>query len=408
MASQPIFSRDLAVFAHELLFRQCTGDECAVISNYDAATNHIIADGFSLASQRLGQKVKVTVNVGYDNIMSRNVLALPPERVLLEISGDVRATGEFLGAVRELRAAGYNFLVDNYAPDRAGAQELVALADYVKVAIEGLDGQSVALIKKSLAGWGGKLVATRVESWEAYEGCRFLGFDFFQGFFFSYPKDHVGKKISSHKTARLNLLRQLSDEDAKLPRIVEVLSTDQALSVRLLHFVNSAALSLGDRVDSLKRAASLVGLDTLKKWAMTAMLSDLDSSDKGLELSFRAMHGATFLGLLAEKNSPAGLTGETLYLLGLLNNVDALMGMKMKEILDDMPLKASVKTALMRDEKEPLTRFLRLLDAISRNDWIEAQSLLQAIGIPLPKAAKLYMQAGRDAGELMQSLSKTH
>jgi len=86
--------------------------------------------------------------------------------------------------------------------------------------------------------------------------------------------------------------------------------------------------------------------------------------------------------------------------------VDALMGMKMKEIVDGMPLMAVVKHALVRDVKEPLTRFLNLLDAIWRNDWEQAQGFLRAVGVPLPTAATLYMQAGRDASALMASFSK--
>lgn len=408
MASQPIFTRDMGVFAHELLFRHCRGDECAVITDYDDATNKIIADGFSLASSRLGKKGRLSVNVGYDNIMSKYVLALPPERVLLEVPGNAPAQPGFLAACRELKKAGYCFLVDNYTADSPGVRELMGIADYLKVPVDGMDGQAVARIRKSIAGYGGGLIASRVESWEAFEGCKFLGFDYFQGFFFSYPQDMVGRKISSHKTARLNLIRLLSDEDADLARIVEVISTDQALSVRLLHFVNSAAFSLGNRVDSLARAASLVGLDTLKKWAMTAALSDLDPSDKGLELSYRTMHGAIFLSMLASKDVPGGADAETLYLLGLLNNVDALLGMKMKEVVDAMPLKATVKRALVRDGREPLTRFLSLLDSVWRNQWSEARSQLGDVGGALPKAAQLFMRAGEATGELMASLAQTH
>jgi len=58
--------------------------------------------------------------------------------------------------------------------------------------------------------------------------------------FFS-PKDMVGRKISSHKTARLNLMRQLADEDEELLKLEDAVSTDRSLSVRLLHLVNSAA-----------------------------------------------------------------------------------------------------------------------------------------------------------------------
>jgi len=407
MASHPIFTRDMDVFAHELLFRKCREDECAVIDNFDDATNKIIADGFALASNRLGKQGLLSVNVGYDNIMSKFVLALPPGRVLLEVPGDVNASPDFLDVCKELRGSGYRFLVDNYVEANPGSRELVRLADYLKVPVDGADGQVIARIRKSLSGWGGKLVASRVESWEAFEGCKFLGFDYFQGFFFSYPKDMVGRKISSHKAARLNLMRLLSDEDVELSRVVDVISTDQALSVRLLQFVNSVAFSLGNRVDSLGRAASLVGLNTLRKWAMAAALSDVDPSDRGIELSGRTMQGALFLGMLGDAHTSNAPEADTLYLLGLLNNVDALMGMKMTDIVNDMPLKTGVKKALVRDEREPLTRYLMLLDAIWRNDWSEARSILHEVGVPLPRAAQLYMQAGHNMAELMGALSTT-
>jgi len=58
--------------------------------------------------------------------------------------------------------------------------------------------------------------------------------------FFS-PKDMVGRKIPSHKAARLNLVRLLADEDEGLPRMVDAISSDRSLSLRLLHCVNSAA-----------------------------------------------------------------------------------------------------------------------------------------------------------------------
>lgn len=407
MASHPIFTRDMDIFAHELLFRQCRDDECAVIENFDEATNKIIADGFALASSRLGRQGLLSVNVGYDNIMSKFVLALPPARVLLEVPGDVNASPDFLDVCKELRGAGYRFLVDNYVESNRSSRDLVRLADYLRVPVDGVDGQVVARIRKSFSGWGGKLVASRVESWEVFEGCKFLGFDYFQGFFFSYPKDMVGRKISSHKANRLNLMRLLSDDEVELSQVVKAISADQALSVRLLQFVNSAAFSLGSRVDSLGRAASLVGLNTLKKWAMAAALSDVDPSDRGVELSGRLLQGAMFLGMLGGAHVQNAPEADTLYMLGLLNNVDALMGLKMTDIVNDMPLKSGIKKALVRDEREPLTRYLKLIDAIWRNRWSEARSILREVGVPLHTAAQLYMQAGQDMTKLMETLNTT-
>jgi EAL and modified HD-GYP domain-containing signal transduction protein len=401
MACQPIFSRDMKLFAHELLFRQCSGDQCAAIIDYNDATNKIIADGFYLASQRIGSQGKVTVNVGYENIVSQNVLALPAERTILEIPIDIQEDRLLFDSMQTLKANGYNFLIDNYSTDNLFAIKLLSIAEYVKISVGERKGKSVALAKQSLSGWHGKTIAARLEDWEAFEGCKALGFDYFQGFYFSYPKDIVGKKISSQKTTILNLLRLLANEDTELSHIVDVISIDPSLSVRLLQFVNSATMSMVNRVDSLRRAASLVGLNVLKKWAMTAALSDLDTSDKGSEIYYKTIQEAIFLSYIANEINEQGADSETLYLLGLLKNMDAFMGMRMQEIVDSMPLKAVVRKALVRDEKEPLTKFLILLDAIYRDNWKNAQSLLISIGLPLLTAARLYMKACRDAQELL-------
>ena len=69
----------------------CEGDECALITDFDDATNKVIADGFSLATKGLGRREKISVNVGYDNILSGYVLALPPERTILEVPSDIQA-----------------------------------------------------------------------------------------------------------------------------------------------------------------------------------------------------------------------------------------------------------------------------------------------------------------------------
>ena len=135
MASHPIFDRKMNIAAYELLFRHCYGDECAIISNYDDATNKIISDGFSLASSRLGNVIKLTVNVGIQNIISKNLLALPPSRVVFEIPSITTVSPELLDSCEELKASGYKFLIDNYTVDNPCAEELIHLASYVKIPI---------------------------------------------------------------------------------------------------------------------------------------------------------------------------------------------------------------------------------------------------------------------------------
>ena len=406
LARQPIFNRKLEAFGYEVLFRTCDGERCALITDYDDATNKIIADGFALASKGVYPGVKLTVNVGIDNILSRYVAALPPDRVILEIPCAAPAAPEFIAACKDLRSAGYVFLLDNYEPDAAvDKAALLELASYIKVPVGEAPGRQVARIRAGLLGWKGKLIASRLETWKAFEGCKFLGFDYFQGFFFARPQELTGKRLSTHRLTRLKLLKDLADENATLEGMVASISVDVALSVRLLHFVNSAAFAMTHRVDTLSRAASLVGANTLRKWALAAVLSDIDPSDRGRELCFRTLHLANFLSLLAERVPQAGHSPDKLFLLGLLSHVDSLMGTSMRDIIEDMPLSEEVKRALLRDGKEPLSGYLALSDSVSEDSWDIARTQLASLSIPLGAAADLYMRAGAATGRIYQQMA---
>lgn len=405
IARQPIFNAKLDVFGHELFFRQCSGDSCALIEDYDDATNKIIADGFAMAATGLGRTDKITVNVGYDNILSGYVQTLPPDRAILEVPAHLAGDDRCLGACEALAAKGYAFLIDNYgakgAPDPG---RMLKLARYVRAPVSADGGRETARIKRTLAVWPGRAIASRVETWEEFEECKHLGFDYFQGFFFARPLELAGRKLSSHKAARLRLLRELADEDIELARIVNIINLDQALTVRLLHFVNSAAVHQAWRVESLARAASIVGLNALKKWAMTAILSDMEPGGKGAELSYKTIHGAFFLGELAENGLGCGQDAGALYLLGLLHNIDALLGIPMTDALEDLPLDDAIKAALLRDENEPLSGYARVIDAVWQNDWPSAQRDFRTLEIPLNTAACLFMRAGEQTTSLMSAL----
>ncbi|WP_243310406.1 EAL and HDOD domain-containing protein [Fundidesulfovibrio agrisoli] len=408
VARQPIFNRKLETFGYEVLFRTCDGDNCALISNYDEATNRIIADGFALAAKGVRQDQKLTVNVGLENIISRDVLALPAGKVILEVPCTAEASPEFIAACKGLKGAGYVFLLDNFTPEAAeGKAELLRLASFIKVPVGENPGQQMARVRAGLQGWKGKLVASRLETWKAFESCKFQGFDYFQGFFFARPQELTGKRLSTHKLTRLRLLKELADDSADMDAIVRNISTDVALSVRLLHFVNSAAFAMTHRVDTLHRAASLVGTNTLRKWALAAVLSDIDPSDRGRELCYRTLHLANFLSLLG-KRAPGGYTPDKLFLLGLLSHVDAFLGESMRDIVDDMPLSDDLKRALLRDESEPLSRFSVLGDSVRLDAWDTARAQLSGLNIPLPAAADLYMQAGEATGLVYQQMAGTN
>ncbi|MBF0481031.1 MAG: HDOD domain-containing protein [Desulfovibrionaceae bacterium] len=404
IARQPIFDKDMAIFGYELLFRQCDEEHCTEIVDFDRATMKMIADGFSLATAGVDPWKKACVNVTRDSLLSDCVSALPPDRVVLELPAAVLIDDALLAKCRALKDMGFHLTLDNYKP-HPGVEQLLELADYVKIAIPDFDGKQVAAMRRELKKYSCGLIASRIETWEMFSGSKFLGFDYFQGFFFAQAEVVPGRKAPGVSAVRLKLVKDLSREDIDLKDLAATISMDPSLSVRLLKFINTTAFCLLDKVDSIGRAVSILGVVPLKRWTMAALLADSDASDKGREVTLMSLHRALFLSSLASAGYIKGAGRDSLFLLGLLSNADSLFGMKMEELVADIPIEQCIKDALLLKPGNGLTDFMLLLKDIEQNDWKAATAVLYKYRIPYVTAAKLYMQASHAAGDALAKMS---
>src|SRR5574344_999625 len=85
VARQPIFTRDMQLWGHELLFRHGENVQVAVITDGDMATTQVIADGYALASQGVRPTTKALINFPRNMILSGAPFILPPQRCVVEI-----------------------------------------------------------------------------------------------------------------------------------------------------------------------------------------------------------------------------------------------------------------------------------------------------------------------------------
>jgi len=339
-----------------------------------------------------------------DSLLSDHVMALPPDRVVLEIPASDRADAVLLEKCLTLKNMGFHLTLDNFKP-HPGVEKLLELADYVKIAISDFEGKQVAGMRRELKKYPCRLIASRIETWEMFSGTKFLGFDYFQGFFFAQAEVVPGRKAPTISAIRLKLIKDLSQEDIDLKALAETISMDPSLSVRLLKFINTTAFCLLDKVDSIGRAVSILGAVPLKRWTMAALLADSDASDKGREVTLLSLHRAMFLSSLVTAGFIKDAGKDSVFLLGLLSNADSLFGMKMEELVADIPLEQFIKDALLRKPGISLTDFMHLLENIEQNDWKAATAILYKYRVPFVTAAKLYMQASHAAGDALAKMS---
>ena len=109
-----------------------------------------------------------------------------------------------------------------------------------------------------------------------------LGFDLYQGYFFAEPEVLTTMARPSGSSAALGLMAEIQRHDLDIARAEELVSSDVTLAYRLLSVVNSSAFGLNRRVESLRHAIVLLGLNQVRHLATLLALSSSSAVDEEL------------------------------------------------------------------------------------------------------------------------------
>ncbi|MBU0730258.1 MAG: HDOD domain-containing protein [Proteobacteria bacterium] len=389
VARQPIFSRRQKIFGYELFFRSGLDNYFDTSQDACEATSKVITNSYLLIGLRdLTENRKAFINFTAGMLVKDYPSLFPKDITVIEVLADLRETEEVLAACRSLRDRGYLVVLDSFF-FRQGEKPLVDHADIVKLDINQMSRPEIVRHFHELSGKGVKLLAECVETVEEFEFCRSLGFDYFQGYFFSRPKIVTGNDIPGTKMKYLQLLQQIQDDNYDYNKISRLVSTDASLSYKLLKYVNSAFFALNRQVDSLNSALAIVGENNLRKWLALMLLSYL-SEEKPSELLRLCLFRARFCELIAQRNFY--VEANKFYTAGMFSLLDALLDQPMEILLEEIPFSDAVKEALLGGGTS-LANTLKLARAYERGDWAKIVPLTYALAFPIDELPKVYDEA---------------
>ena len=160
------------------------------------------------------------------------------------------------------------------------------------------------------------------------------------------------------------------------------------MSYRVLRLANSAAAAQTREVTSMQHALLLVGRDVVRRWASIAIVSGLGTTSPD-ELLVMATVRARFAEILADLVGGEDGAG---FLLGLCSLLDVILGRFMTDVLDDLPLPAAVRHALLGRDND-LRRLLDSIVAYERGDWDACVSSAALAGLDPRALAPAYLEA---------------
>lgn len=383
---QPIFNKDLGVYAYELLFRSGDQSNHAIILGGDSATAQVVLNAFmEIGLTNLVGEHKAFLNFTEGFLLRENIPLFPRAQLVIEVLETVKPTPAVVKAVEHLHGLGYTialddfFYTDEYKP-------LVALADIIKIDIINVGAKNLVnhILSIRATNERVRLLAERVETRDQFEYCKSLGMDYFQGYFFAKPQIIKGQRLPSNKMAILNLLASVYDPDVDMSDLAAIVGRDVGLSHKLLSFVKTYPGNQDIQINSIKDAVLRFGLQKLQSWVSVLLLSGMD--DKPHELFNTALIRAHFMELLAEKGKCS--MRDTYFMVGLFSCLDALMDTAMIEALAAMTISDEAKAALTTNEGA-MGQALTCALAIERGDIAKTAFL----DINPGDISALYMQA---------------
>ncbi|MDY0226853.1 MAG: HDOD domain-containing protein [Desulfomicrobium apsheronum] len=401
VARQPIFTAEMKIWGYELLFRH--GDtQSAVFTDGDQATTQVIADGFALGVRGMENRIKALINFPRNVLLGHAPYVLPSERCVVEILETVLPEDDVMEACRELKANGYTLALDDFVGD-PGFEPLCEIADIIKVDILGKTPTEVRAIVNGLKGYKVRLLAEKVENINMFNVCQRLGFEYFQGYFFSKPEIVPGRKLSASQSTKIKLLKELNESEAELSRLVEIIQTDLSISYRLLKYINSARFSLRGKIESIQRAVNMLGRQNLRQWLQVVILSDINSTDKGQELVRISVLRGRFLQLLAASGT-APFSSDSMFVMGFFSVLDAILDQQMEQVLDEISLDPDIKATLVDPQSEHAV-WVGLLNELDRGSWGGLEDKARQMGIPMELVDNAAIEAAIWTDEVMGDAS---
>ncbi len=401
LARQPIFDKNLKVFAYELLYRRnAEHNQAGEILDADQASSRTMVAGLhNMGIERISGGKRAFVNFTERLLLTGMASLFSNQHLVVEILENVRATPEVIRACKKLKASGYTIALDDFEY-QADMRPLIELADIVKIDFLNNTIPQIEQILDSIRPAKPILLCEKVETKEVFDQAVEMGFLLFQGYFFSKPTIMAEKKVDPLVTNYMELIREVNRREADFPQMTQIIRRDVGLSYRLLRLVNSAYFGMRYKIKDIQHALAVLGMREVRKWVSLLSMIGI-GRDKPDELVRMSVIRGHFLETLVERHRSGD--PEQHFIIGLFSLIDVILDQPMEEVLGQLSLTPEVSRALLGEG--PARSLIAVVAAFEKGDWESVSQICREAGLPEAELAELYLESiawsnnfGQEAG----------
>ncbi|MGC9188233.1 MAG: EAL and HDOD domain-containing protein [Sulfurihydrogenibium sp.] len=357
----PIFDKNKSLYGYEIKYEK-----------EDLDLNEIVKNLYSIISQldikKFLDNKQAFIKVIPDIIVFTDFLNLINKEVfIIEIESKHLKSKSLLEKIRDLKNEGFTFSIELTEGD-FDIEPLLPISsifNYLSIRFKAFSPEKEQFIEK-VRELPFTLKAEDLDTKEDFDKATLLGFDLFEGEFFTKSESIDTKEDTFNKLEVLKLIRYVSVED-DLNDIAEAIKSSPDISVRLLKYINSSFFYLANPITSINRAVAYLGKKNLVSWLFMLSMMSASKNDLDKEAVKMALFRAKFMELLSLKINPDSNIADTAFLVGLLSLAERIFKTDLKTILKELNLSEEMEKVLT-EKSGYFGELLNFVIAIEKND----------------------------------------
>lgn len=322
------------------------------------------------------------VQVSHEDLMGSDIKRLAGDKLVLEITDVSEIDQKALARCMELKERGFKLSLRDYF-DYPVYDTVLKLFDYIKLDVNATSNFEMRNAIARLSEFHQiHRIARNVDSLSKLDQCKELGFSLAQGHFFIHSEASTLGSANAQQTTLLVVLGQLLT-DVDLPRIERAFHNQEELTINLLALVNSAAMGLSRKVDSLQQTLVILGRRQLMRWVQVLLYSNSDIKSAPLLMQI-ATTRAKLMDLLcsthADAEKRADIYRDRAFTVGILSLTHVLLGMDLLQVIEQIGLDEEISAALTQ-RAGFLGHLLSLSEHVETAQFETAETLMEGLNI---------------------------
>ncbi|MDE7362192.1 MAG: HDOD domain-containing protein [Oscillospiraceae bacterium] len=400
LARQPIFDNENNVYAYELLYRGNGTENAYNGVSGDESTADVFTNAFfGLDVKNVIGNARAFINFT-GSLLKRGIpKMISPEILVVEVLENQLTDDDLLDACRELKELGYMIALDDFEYSNAYS-ELFQLGDLVKIDFR-TPHKSIEETAYVCRYSNKLMLAEKIETLDEFEYAKKLGCTYMQGYFFAKPAIMSGSSVQPLPVNIMQVMQLISEPEADIDAIVDVMSRDTAMCQKILRLINSAYFGVTNKVSSVNQAILILGLDYLREWVYLMGMQKLTQND-----NVEAMKTSLLMAKLCKKISLMipGMEdqSESFYLMGLLSMVVFSGERALAQALDEFPLTNDIKKGLLRRGGTYSDVFEMAL-SYTNADWERFEELTQRYDINSASITDKFVECTKEIEQIQMT-----